>query len=167
MIYLDYNATTPLDPRVLEAILPFFRDCFGNAASRSHAYGWTAEEAVSQAREKIAALVGAQNPKEIVFTSGATESNNAALIGFAGSPWTVASYMLQNFTKVAGPASFGAHTPARFCSVGIDPTLPPQLPPENSILTSPSPYRSAVSNESAKRVLISFLMMRRLLPITQ
>ncbi|MCG3136691.1 MAG: Cysteine desulfurase IscS [Phycisphaerae bacterium] len=81
-IYLDYNATTPLDPRVLEAMLPYLRDEFGNAASRGHAYGWVANEAVEQARHQAADLLNAQ-PVEIIWTSGATESNNLAIIGTA------------------------------------------------------------------------------------
>ena len=81
-IYLDYSSTTPVDPRVVDALLPFLREDFGNPASRSHAYGWKAEEAVETARQQVADLVGC-DPKELVWTSGATESINLAIKGAA------------------------------------------------------------------------------------
>jgi len=81
-IYMDYSATTPIDPRVADAMIPYLREQFGNPASRSHMYGWTAEKAVEEARANVAALVNA-DPREIIWTSGATESNNLAIKGAA------------------------------------------------------------------------------------
>src|SRR2546421_8063674 len=83
-LYLDYHATTPVDPRVLAEMLPFFCERFGNPASRQHAWGWDADRAVDTARAQVAALINA-TPSEIIFTSGASESNNLALKGAAES----------------------------------------------------------------------------------
>jgi cysteine desulfurase len=97
-IYLDYHATTPLDPRVLEAMLPYYGPKFGNAASGTHRFGWEAEAAVEVARRQIAQLAGAE-PREIVFTSGATESNNLALKGVVGAAGVAGGHIVTLATE--------------------------------------------------------------------
>ncbi len=97
-IYLDYSATTPIDPRVAEAMIPYLTELFGNPASRSHSYGWTAEEAVENARANVAQLVNC-DPKEIVWTSGATESNNLAIKGAAQFYKTKGKHLITQRTE--------------------------------------------------------------------
>jgi cysteine desulfurase len=105
-IYLDHHATTPVDPRVLDAMLPYFREEFGNASSATHAYGWRAEAAVDLAREQIAAVIGAADPREIVFTSGTTESDNLALLGVARASRKAAPHLIT--TAIEHPAVLDA-----------------------------------------------------------
>ena len=97
-IYLDYSATTPVDPRVAEKMIPYLTEFFGNAASRSHAFGWKAEEGVEEARGQVAALINA-DPKEIVWTSGATEGNNLAIKGAANFYKTKGKHLITQKTE--------------------------------------------------------------------
>ncbi len=97
-VYMDYSATTPCDPRVVDKMGPFFTDMFGNAASRNHPFGWTAESAVDDAREEVAKLVGA-HPKEIIWTSGSTEANNLAIKGVAEMYSAKGKHMISCITE--------------------------------------------------------------------
>src|SRR3954469_25509349 len=97
-IYLDYSATTPVDPRVAQKMIPYLTEFFGNPASRSHAFGWKAEEGVEEARENVAALLNA-DPKEIVWTSGATEGNNLAIKGAAQFYKTKGKHLITQKTE--------------------------------------------------------------------
>lgn len=124
-VYLDYNATTPIDPRVLDAMLPHFTTSFGNAASIDHLYGHEAQQAVEKAREQVAAMIGAA-PEEIVFTSGATESDNLALLGALGRAAEDAELIVSatEHPAVREPAArFGSR--ARVVPVGTDGIVDP------------------------------------------
>ena len=121
-IYLDAHATTPVDPRVLEAMLPFFAEHFGNAASRNHPFGWKATKAVEHAREQIAALIGARF-RDVVFTSGATESNNLAIKGLASRAPTSRRHIVTITTEhraVLDPCRTVARAGFRVTFLGVD-----------------------------------------------
>lgn len=122
-IYLDCHATTPVDPRVLEAMLPYFSERFGNPASVTHAYGWEAEAAVQQARETLAAAIGA-TPEEIIFTSGATEANNLAIKGVAEAKFSQGRHLISVQTEHNAVLD-----PLRYLeSLGFEVTLLPVRP---------------------------------------
>lgn len=122
-IYLDYNATTPCDPRVIEMMLPYFRENFGNAASKSHLFGWQAEEAVQYAREQVAALIKAE-PGEIIFTSGATESVNLAIKGVFETYRSKGNHIITCSTEHRAVLDTCAHLQKLGADINVMPVMP-------------------------------------------
>ncbi len=147
-IYMDYHATTPVDPRVLEAMIPYFTEKFGNAASRSHRFGWEAEEAVGYAREQIATLIHADKPEEIVFTSGASESDNLAIKGVAEFYRDKGNHIIT--TKVEHKAVLD--TCKRLEKQGFETTF---LDVDKAGIVSPDAVREAITD---KTVLVSVML---------
>jgi cysteine desulfurase len=145
-IYLDNHATTPVDPRVLESMLPFFTHRFGNAASRNHSFGWAAEEAVENARAQVARLINA-SPKEIVFTSGATEANNLALKGASEAYREKGNHIITQVTEHKAVLD----TCKRLEKSGFEVTY---LPVDHGGLINPSELRRAIR---PKTILISIM----------
>jgi cysteine desulfurase len=147
-IYLDNHATTPVDPRVLDAMLPYFTEKFGNAASRNHAFGWEAEEAVENARKQIAKLIHA-DPKEIVFTSGATESDNLALKGVVEMYHEKGDHIITSSTEHRAVLDTAKALEAKR---GVKVTY---LPVDKHGLVSPDDVRNAITD---KTILISIML---------
>jgi len=147
-LYLDNHATTPMDPRVLEAMLPYFVEKFGNAASRNHAFGWEAEEAVENARKQLARLIHA-DPKEIVFTSGATESDNLALKGVVEMYHEKGDHIITGLTEHRAVLDTAK---ALETKRGIKVTY---LPVDKTGLVNPDDVRRAITD---KTILISIML---------
>lgn len=145
-IYLDHHATTPVDPRVLETMLPYFTDYFGNAASRSHEFGWRAEEAVENARDQIAGLIGA-SAKEIIFTSGATESDNLALLGVAEMYREKGNHIITSRIEHKAILDTCKFLETKGCDVTY-------LPVDNYGMVNPDDVRKAITD---KTILISIM----------
>lgn len=145
-IYLDNNSTTPLDPRVLEAMMPFLTEKFGNAASRSHAFGWETEEAVEKSRASIAKLIGA-NLKEIIFTSGATESINIALKGAAEMYAEKGNHIITAATEHKATLDSAKYLEKHGCTVTY-------LPVDKFGAVSPEQVKAAITE---KTILISLM----------
>ncbi len=146
-IYLDHHSTTPVDPRVVDAMLPYWTEKFGNAASHHHRYGWEAEEAVRIARERVAKLIGADS-REIVFTSGATESNNLALKGVAEAYFSKGNHLVISSIEHKCVLDVAK----RLESVGFSIT---RLPVDGEGFVDPDAVRSAIHE---KTILISIMM---------
>lgn len=145
-VYLDNHATTPVDPRVFEAMKPYFTEKFGNAASRNHSFGWEAEEGVERARKQIAELIGA-NGKEIVFTSGATEANNLALKGAADAYAGRGNHIITQVTEHKAVLDTCRHLEKQGWRVTY-------LPVKNDGRVDPEQLRAAVTDQT---VLISIM----------
>jgi cysteine desulfurase len=146
-IYMDNNATTPVDPRVFEAMLPYFTEIFGNAASRSHSFGWTAEKAVELARDQVGAIIGASG-KEIVWTSGATESDNLAIKGAAEFNRDRGNHIITAQTEHKAVLD----TCKRLEKEGFDVTY---LPVEQDGRVNPATLRAAMTD---KTILVSIML---------
>jgi cysteine desulfurase len=145
-IYMDNHATTPLDPRALEAMMPYLTDQFGNAASRNHAFGWMAEEAVEKGRKQIADLLGA-NSKEIIFTSGATESNNLAIKGVAEMYAERGNHIITAATEHKAILDTCKHLEKKGCRVTY-------LPVQQDGLVNLNQLRDAITD---KTILVSIM----------
>jgi cysteine desulfurase len=149
-IYMDNHATTPMDPRVLEAMLPYFNTKFGNAASRNHSFGWDAEQGVEKAREQIAKLIGA-TAKEIIFTSGATESNNLAIKGIAEMYKERGNHIITQATEHKAVLD----TCKKLEKQGYRVTY---LPPQADGLISLDELRSAITTEGDSKTILVTIM---------
>ncbi len=145
-IYLDNHATTPVDPRVLDAMIPYFTDLFGNSASRNHSFGWAAEQAVEHARKQVADLIGA-NAKEIIFTSGATESNNLAIKGVAEMYAEKGNHIITVATEHKAVLDTCKHLEKRGCRVTY-------LPLQQDGLVDLELLRSSITD---KTILVSIM----------
>jgi cysteine desulfurase len=141
-IYLDHNATTPVDSRVLDAMLPYFRDDFGNPSSASHVFGWRAEAAVEDARERLAAAIGAGDAREIVFTSGTTESDNLALKGVAGATRKSRDHLVT--TRIEHPAVLDACRALERDGFSVT-----YLPVDGDGLVDPGDVKAAIGERTA------------------
>ena len=155
-IYMDNHATTPCDPRVFEAMRPYFTEVFGNAASRNHAFGWQAEEAVETSRKQIAGLIGA-NAKEIIFTSGATESDNLAIKGVADMYYEKGDHIITVVTEHKAVLD----TCKKLEKRGFKVTY---LPVGSDGLISPDDVRNAITD---KTILVSVMMANNEIGVIQ
>jgi cysteine desulfurase len=155
-IYMDNHATTPCDPRVFEAMSPYFTEVFGNAASRNHAFGWAAEEAVENSRKQIAELIGA-TAKEIIFTSGATESDNLAIKGVADMYYEKGDHIITVVTEHKAVLD----TCKKLEKRGFKVTY---LPVGSDGLISPDDVKNAITD---KTILVSVMMANNEIGVLQ